>query len=198
MHGVTDEEKPKDKKKGRHVIRREKKIVWKFQYAKDFPKSSNRKKRRPPVSMEGFDERTSVPAKVPTPDLSSSEESAPSFCRARYMTRVEQAIRSERMLRIDHSLRHGSGSTPDQTNLTQMSCLNPSTTYPTVDITPPEIFKDAVESVQELCIGTPPKYYWFNEALAEVTNDEPEGAIEGSSSPLMQLFQKQPPVRWTD
>ena len=102
------------------------------------------------------------------------------------------------MLRTDHSLRLGSESTPDQTNLTQMSCLNPSTTYPTVDITPPEIFKDAVESVQELRIGTPPEYYWFNEALAEVMNVEPEGAIEGSSSRLMQLFWKQPPVRWTD
>ena len=106
------------------------------------------------------------------------------------------------MLCDDHSLRHESGNTPDRTNLTQMSCLNPSTTYPTVDITLPEVFydefKDAVESVQELRTGTPPEYYWLNESVAEVTNDGPEEAIKDSSSRLMQLFGKQPPVRWTN
>ena len=106
------------------------------------------------------------------------------------------------MLRNDHSLRDELGNTPDRTNLTQMSCLNPSTTYLTVDTTLPEVFndefKDAVESVQELRTGTPPEYYWLNESLAEVTNDGPEEAIEDSSSHLMRLFGKQPPVRWTD
>ena len=112
--------------------------------------------------------------------------------------RDEQALKSERMLRTDHSMRHGSGSTPDHTSLTQTSCLNPSTTHPTVDVTHPEIFKDAVKPVQELRVGTPPEYYWFSEELAKVTNDKPEEATERSRSRLMQLYQKHPPVHWTN
>ena len=88
---------------------------------------------------------------------------------------------------------------PDRTNLTQTSCLNPSTTYPTADTAFPEVlddeFKDAVESVQDLRTGTPPEYYWLNESLAEVTNDGLEEATEDSSSHLMRLFGKHPPVR---
>ena len=200
MRGAIDEKKPKDKKKGRHVIKRETKIVWKYQYAKDFRKSINRKKkRRPPASMEGFDERISVPAKVPTPDLSSSEESVPSFCRARNSTRGEQAMRGGKKLHNTHSFRYELGNMPDRTNLTQTSCLNPSTTYPTADTAFPEVlddeFEDAVESVQDLRTGTPPEYYWMNESLAEVTNDGLEEAAEDSRDHLMRPFDKHPPIR---
>ena len=95
--------------------------------------------------------------------------------------RDKQALKSERMLRTDHSIRHRSG-----------------TTHPTVDVTHPKIFKDAVKPVQELRVGTPPEYYWFSEELAEVTDDKAKEATERSRSRLMQLYQKHPPVHWTN
>ena len=149
--------------------------------------------------MEEFNERISVPTKVPTPDLSSSKESAPLFCRAWNPRWGEQATGGGRKLRRNRSLRYELESVPYRTNLTQTSCHSPSTTYPTVDAAFPEVldeeFEDAVESVQDLHTRTPPDYCRTNESLADVTNYGLEETAEGSRDHLMRPFDKHPPIR---
>ena len=124
--------------------------------------------------MKEFDERFSVPTKVPTPDLSSSEESTPSLCRAWHPRWGKQATRGGRKLWRNRSLRYELESVPYRTNLAQTSYHSPSTTYPTANVPFPkgfdEEFEEAVDSVQDLHIRTQPDYYRTNESLEDVMN----------------------------